>query len=97
MRTVGTAVGCSGVGSCQIPFIDRVSLQYRPPAWNRDDMAAQSPKVLRLLCTSLLVIAFLAVLPREVGLLRTTQARAVRTLVPASSCFSGTQLERWAW
>lgn len=26
-----------------------------------------------------------------------TQARAVQTLVPASPCFSGTQLEGWAW
>ena len=48
-------------GSCRILSIDGVSLQYRPPSWKRDDMAAQSPKVLHLLCTSLLVIAFLAV------------------------------------
>lgn len=43
------------------PSMGRVSLQYRPPSWKRDDMAEQNPKVLHLLCTSLLAIAFLAV------------------------------------
>lgn len=46
--------------SYQNSFMDRVTFNTDHP-WKRDDMAAQSPKVLHLLCTCLLVIAFLAV------------------------------------